>query len=156
MCVRLCMYVNLRGSWDSRFPFLAIYRAVILEVKSNVLAFLISGGEGGLYWRFLYIKFLQTFRVKFNLLKRWMSNVLRVATVRCLFGLKKKLVPTLALSESLQRCSSNEDRLCGLVVRVLGYRSRGPGSIPGTTKKKSSGSGTRSTQPREYNWGATW
>jgi hypothetical protein len=35
-----------------------------------------------------------------------------------------------------------EDRLCGLVVRVLGYRSGGPGSIPGTTKKKSSGSGT--------------
>jgi hypothetical protein len=29
-----------------------------------------------------------------------------------------------------------EDRLCGLVVRVLGYRSRGPGSIPGTTRKK--------------------
>jgi hypothetical protein len=28
------------------------------------------------------------------------------------------------------------DRLCGLVVRVLGYRSGGPGSIPGTTKKK--------------------
>jgi hypothetical protein len=26
--------------------------------------------------------------------------------------------------------------LCGLVVRVLGYRSGGPGSIPGTTKKK--------------------
>jgi hypothetical protein len=44
------------------------------------------------------------------------------------------------------------DRLCGLVVRVLGYRSGGPGSIPGTTKKKkSSGSGTGSTQPREYN-----
>jgi hypothetical protein len=30
----------------------------------------------------------------------------------------------------------NVDRLCGLVVRVLGYRSGGPGSIPGTTKKK--------------------
>jgi hypothetical protein len=28
------------------------------------------------------------------------------------------------------------DRLCGLVVRVPGYRSRGPGSIPGTTRKK--------------------
>jgi hypothetical protein len=28
------------------------------------------------------------------------------------------------------------DRLCGLVVRVLGYRSGGPGSIRGTTKKK--------------------
>jgi hypothetical protein len=28
------------------------------------------------------------------------------------------------------------DRLCGLVVRVLGYRSGGPGSTPGSTKKK--------------------
>jgi hypothetical protein len=43
------------------------------------------------------------------------------------------------------------DRFCGLVVRVLGYRYGGPGSIPGTTKKKSSGSGTGSTQSREYN-----
>jgi hypothetical protein len=25
---------------------------------------------------------------------------------------------------------------CGLPVRVLGYRSGGPGSIPGTTRKK--------------------
>jgi hypothetical protein len=44
-----------------------------------------------------------------------------------------------------------EDRLCGLVVRVLGYRSGSPGSIPGTTRKKSSRTGTGSTQPREYN-----
>jgi hypothetical protein len=28
------------------------------------------------------------------------------------------------------------DRLCGLVVRVPGYRSGGPGSILGTTRKK--------------------
>jgi hypothetical protein len=28
------------------------------------------------------------------------------------------------------------DRLCGLVVRVLGYRSAGLGSISGTTRKK--------------------
>jgi hypothetical protein len=28
------------------------------------------------------------------------------------------------------------DRLCGLVVRVIGYRSGGPGSIPRITKKK--------------------
>jgi hypothetical protein len=28
------------------------------------------------------------------------------------------------------------DLLCGLVVRVLGYRSGGPDSIPGTTRKK--------------------
>jgi hypothetical protein len=44
-----------------------------------------------------------------------------------------------------------KDRLCALVVRILVYRSGGPGSIPGTTRKKSSGSGTGSTQPREYN-----
>jgi hypothetical protein len=42
------------------------------------------------------------------------------------------------------------DRLCGLVVRVLGYSSGGPGSIPGTSRKKCSGSGTGSTLPREY------
>jgi hypothetical protein len=47
------------------------------------------------------------------------------------------------------------DYLCGLVVRVLGYRSRSPGSIPGPTNfLRSSGSGTESTQPREYNLGA--
>jgi hypothetical protein len=35
--------------------------------------------------------------------------------------------------------------------------SRGPGSIPGTTDfLRSNGSGMGSTQPREYNWGATW
>jgi hypothetical protein len=27
-----------------------------------------------------------------------------------------------------------QDRLCGLVIRVRGYRSRGPGSIPGATR----------------------
>jgi hypothetical protein len=30
----------------------------------------------------------------------------------------------------------NFDRLYGLMVRVLGYRSGGPGSSPGTTRKK--------------------
>jgi hypothetical protein len=30
---------------------------------------------------------------------------------------------------------AKSDRLCGLVVRVLGYRSGGSGSIPGTTRK---------------------
>jgi hypothetical protein len=28
------------------------------------------------------------------------------------------------------------DHLCGLVVRVLGHRSGGPGSVPGTIRKK--------------------
>jgi hypothetical protein len=46
--------------------------------------------------------------------------------------------------------------LCGLVVRVLDYRCRGPGFDSRALQKKSSGSGTGSTQPCEYNWGATW
>jgi hypothetical protein len=46
---------------------------------------------------------------------------------------------------------------CGVVVRIPGYRSWGQGSIPGATRfSEKSGSGTVSTQPREYNWGATW
>jgi hypothetical protein len=51
-----------------------------------------------------------------------------------------------------------EDRLCGLVVKVPGYRYRGPASIPGAARffLRSSGSGTGSTQPREDNWGTTW
>jgi hypothetical protein len=36
----------------------------------------------------------------------------------------------------LGNLSTYSDRLCGLVARVLGYRSGGPGSIPGTTRKK--------------------
>jgi hypothetical protein len=49
------------------------------------------------------------------------------------------------------------DRLCGPVVRVLGYRSGGPGSFPALADcLRSSWSGTGSTQPREYNRGATW
>jgi hypothetical protein len=47
-------------------------------------------------------------------------------------------------------------RLCGLVVRVPGYGSRGPGSIAGTTRffPRRRESGTGSTQPRFDNWGA--
>jgi hypothetical protein len=40
------------------------------------------------------------------------------------------------MSSKLQRLLLYADRLCGLVVRALGYRSGGPGSIPGTTRKK--------------------
>jgi hypothetical protein len=34
------------------------------------------------------------------------------------------------------RCEISLSGFCGLVVRVLGYRSGGPGSVPGTTRKK--------------------
>jgi hypothetical protein len=33
-----------------------------------------------------------------------------------------------------QYCLTVLDHLCGIVVRALGYRSGGPGSIPGTTR----------------------
>jgi hypothetical protein len=42
----------------------------------------------------------------------------------------------LQLSCILELYFIQNDRLCGLVVRVLGYRSGGPSSIPGTTRKK--------------------
>jgi hypothetical protein len=54
-------------------------------------------------------------------------------------------------------CSQNY-RLCGLVVRVSGYRSRGPGfdSRPYQIFWEVGGTGTETTQPREDNWEATW
>jgi hypothetical protein len=44
-----------------------------------------------------------------------------------------------------------KDRLCGLVIRVPGYRPEGSGFDSRHYKKKSCGSGMESTQPREYN-----
>jgi hypothetical protein len=41
-----------------------------------------------------------------------------------------------SLTLKLEATYLNNDHLCGLVVRVLGYRSGGPGSIPSTTRKK--------------------
>jgi hypothetical protein len=47
------------------------------------------------------------------------------------------------------------DRLCGLMVGVPGYRSRGSGSIPSLPDiVRGGGSGAGSAQPRGCNWGA--
>jgi hypothetical protein len=47
---------------------------------------------------------------------------------------------------------ADSDRLCGLVTEFLATDPEVPGSIPGPTRfSEGSGSGTESTQPREYN-----
>jgi hypothetical protein len=56
------------------------------------------------------------------------------------------------VSSLKKRFSIINDHLCGLVVRVPGYRSRGPGSIPALQDSLSSESGTGSTQPHEYSY----
>jgi hypothetical protein len=61
-------------------------------------------------------------------------------TVRIIFDILKLYIQ-----------SKMKDCLCGLVVRVLDHRYRGPGFDSRALQKKSSGSGTGSTQPREYN-----
>jgi hypothetical protein len=51
--------------------------------------------------------------------------------------MKSKKVKTVSnAAEYFKEGHGSTDRLGGLMVRVFGYRSRGPGSIPGTTKKK--------------------
>jgi hypothetical protein len=42
--------------------------------------------------------------------------------------------PGAMIFSNISYCDVYDDRLCGLVVRVPGYRSRGPGSIPGATR----------------------
>jgi hypothetical protein len=52
--------------------------------------------------------------------------------------MKKSTIANLPLlSHKIPSVDKNCDRLCGLVVRVLGYRSGSPGSIPGITNTTS-------------------
>jgi hypothetical protein len=41
---------------------------------------------------------------------------------------------TTVVTKEFPRDYEGCDRLCGLVIRVAGYRSRDPGSIPGATR----------------------
>jgi hypothetical protein len=58
------------------------------------------------------------------------SHTIPGASFYCTF---KKLLEVCSLCTYYSSCS-NCDRLCGLAVRVPGYRSRDPGSIPDATR----------------------
>jgi hypothetical protein len=51
-------------------------------------------------------------------------------TYRILIGNPNEMRPAV-IGRDIKETGCNN--ICGLVVRVLDYRSRGPGSIPGTT-----------------------
>jgi hypothetical protein len=80
------------------------------------------------------------FRREYSFLKRSLRLRLRFRTLRQavthLNALSRKYCH---YRRSFDTLVFPVDRLCGVVVRVLGYRSRGPGSIPGSTRKKKRG-----------------
>jgi hypothetical protein len=68
----------------------------------------------------------------------------------------KRVIPKLSLHSFQIKQYTLHCGLCSLVIRIPGCRSRGPGRFTALPDfLRSSGSGTGSTQPREYNWGAT-
>jgi hypothetical protein len=104
----------------------------------------------------MYMTLLASLRVRYALALQYPSHVQNIATftLQDTLNLGRSIAIRKVISTSIHIFFFVQwlfDRLCGLMVRVLGYRAGGPGSIPGTTRKKSSGSGTGSTQPREYN-----
>jgi hypothetical protein len=101
-------------------------------------------------------KYNETVRQLFIDFKKAYDSVRREVLYNILieFGVSMKVVRK---KTYLNKICSKVDRLCGLVVRVLGYYPEARVRFPALPeKKKSSGSGTGSTRPREYNWGATW
>jgi hypothetical protein len=81
----------------------------------------------------------------------WLFVLVPLISVWILYAINIKIICIRLLF--LAKLLILSDRLCGLVVRVPSYRSRGPGfwflALPDYLRNSRS-------QPREYNWGATW
>jgi hypothetical protein len=72
-----------------------------------------------------------------NTLSKYCQSSDRDSNVRPLnYNAKAETFETTCSPDIFVFAESETHRLCGIVVRVLGYRSGGPGSIPGTTRKK--------------------
>jgi hypothetical protein len=63
----------------------------------------------------------------------WSSQRRKGKSINCICIVRCTLS---SLVVFLRLSGASCDRFCGLVVRVPGYRSGGPGSIPGTNRKK--------------------
>jgi hypothetical protein len=61
-------------------------------------------------------------------------NTYPIKNMKLIVIQRPKLHPVILFSNLFNLYSNIEDRLCGLVARVPGYRSRGPGSVPGATR----------------------
>jgi hypothetical protein len=125
-------------------------------------------------WRyFLAMRVLQEagfIRFRYcNSIKKFLSYYMKTRRTKILYGIlfwnSNKLIctrtPTSDNSQDsnliFMRICNIYDRLCGLVVRVLGYRSGGPGSIPSTIRKKNIvGLERGALSLVSTNWGATW
>jgi hypothetical protein len=66
-----------------------------------------------------------TYRGGDNILKQFLDIQVKLKIVQIGHSLKIDIFTVSIICK---------DRLCGLVVRVPGYRSRGPGSIPGAIR----------------------
>jgi hypothetical protein len=83
------------------------------------------------------------------------GELVAVADSRPPFQFNRQFSPT--RRHNFMSANTCLDHLCGLVVRVPDYRSRGRVRFTAVPDfLRSSGSGTGSTQPLEYNWGTTW
>jgi hypothetical protein len=113
---------------------------------SGICSYL-KGFEG--FWRwcttlrvtcFLYIvhrpEFCSWITMKHNVSETGSVSVFWWGYRYTLLGPFEKLTSVTGNISSFRSVIFSSDRLCGLVVRVLGYRSGGPGSIPCTTRKK--------------------